>query len=60
MKNGVPETIPEYLPTDKGSLLETEVVNTMLSLAVKPIDNAAEIEILKSFKIFYVFIYFII
>lgn len=48
MKNGVPETIPEYLPTDKGSLLETEVVNTMLSLAVKPIDNAAEIEILKT------------
>ena len=48
MKNGVPETIPEYLPTDKGSLLETEVVNTMLSLAVKPVDNAAEIEILKT------------
>ena len=48
MKNGVPEAIPEYLPTDKGSLLETEVVNTMLSLAVKPIDNAAEIEILKT------------
>lgn len=48
MKNGVPETIPEYLPTDKGSLLETEVVNTMLSLAVKPIDNATEIEILKN------------
>lgn len=48
MKNGVPETIPEYLPTDKGSLLETEVVNTMLSLAVKPIDNASEIEILKT------------
>ena len=47
MKNGVPETIPEYLPTDKGQLLETEVINTMLSLAVKPVDNAAEIETLK-------------
>lgn len=47
MKNGVPETIPEYLPTDKGQLLETEVINTMLSLAVKPVDNAVEIETLK-------------
>ena len=47
MKNGVPETIPEYLPTDKGALLETEIVNTMLSLAVKPADNANEIAILK-------------
>ena len=47
IKNGVPETIPEYLPTDKGQLLETEVINTMLSLAVKPQDNATEIETLK-------------
>jgi len=47
MKNGVPETIPEYLPTDKGALLETEIINTMLSLAVKPADNANEIAILK-------------
>lgn len=47
MKYGVPETIPEYLPTDKGQLLETEIINTMLSLAVKPADNANEIDILK-------------
>jgi hypothetical protein len=47
IKYGVPETIPEYLPTDKGGLLETEIVNTMLSLAVKPEDNANEISILK-------------
>lgn len=47
MKNGVPETIPEYLPTDKGQLLETEIINTMLSLAVKPAENANEIDILK-------------
>ena len=47
MKNGVPETIPEYLPTDKGALLETEIINTMLSLAVKPADNANEIAIMK-------------
>lgn len=45
--NGVPEFIPEYLPTDKGGLLETEVVNTMLSLAVKPLQNANEINTLK-------------
>ena len=47
IKYGVPDVIPEYLPTDKGQLLETEVINTMLSLAVKPIDNAREIETLK-------------
>ena len=47
MKYGVPDVIPEYLPTDKGQLLETEIVNTMLSLAVKPVDNAKEIETLK-------------
>lgn len=47
LKNGVPETIPEYLPTDKGQLLETEIINTMLSLAVKPAENANEIDILK-------------
>lgn len=47
IKNGVPESIPEYLPTDKGQLLETEIVNTMLSLAVKPVDNANEIATLK-------------
>ena len=47
IKNGVPDFIPEYLPTDKGGLLETEIVNTILSLAVKPVENANEIEILK-------------
>ena len=47
IKYGVPEFIPEYLPTDKGGLLESEIVNTMLSLAIKPIDNARELEILK-------------
>ena len=47
IKNGVPDFIPEYLPTDKGGLLETEIVNTILSLAVKPAENANEIEILK-------------
>jgi len=47
IKNGVPDYIPEYLPTDKGGLLETEIVNTILSLAVKPVENANEIEILK-------------
>ena len=47
IKYGVPEFIPEYLPTDKGGLLESEIVNTMLSLAIKPIDNANELEILK-------------
>ena len=47
IKNGVPDTIPEYLPTDKGQLLETEVINTMLSLAVKPDENANEIATLK-------------
>lgn len=47
IKYGVPDTIPEYLPTDKGGLLETEVVNTMLSLSVKPEENSNEIDILK-------------
>ena len=47
MKYGIPETIPEYLPTDKGGLLETEIINTMLSLAVKPEENSAEIDTLK-------------
>ncbi len=47
INNGVPDFIPEYLPTDKGGLLETEIVNTMLSLAVKPSQNANEINILK-------------
>ena len=47
-KNGVPDFIPEYLPTDKGGLLETEITNTILSLAVKPVENANEIEILKN------------
>ena len=48
IKNGVPDFIPEYLPTDKGGLLETEITNTILSLAVKPVENANEIEILKN------------
>ena len=43
----IPDVIPEYLPTDKGQLLETEVVNTILSLAVKPAINAPDIELLK-------------
>lgn len=47
IKYGIPDFIPEYLPTDKGGLLETEIVNTMLSLAIKPIDNEKEINILK-------------
>ena len=47
IKNGVPDIIPDYLPWMKGQLLETEIVNTILSLAVKPIDNANEIETLK-------------
>ena len=47
LQYGVPDFIPEYLPTDKGGLLETEITNTILSLAIKPIDNAREIEILK-------------
>ena len=47
IKNGVPDVIPDYLPWMKGQLLETEIVNTILSLAVKPIDNANEIETLK-------------
>ena len=51
IKNGVPETIPEYLPTDKGSLLETEIINTMLSLAVKPAENKKEIDTLKQLLI---------
>ena len=45
--NGLPKTIPDYLPWQKGGLLETEIVNTMLSLAVKPDVNAIEIETLK-------------
>lgn len=51
LKNGIPETIPEYLPTDKGALLETEIINTMLSLAVKPIENKTEIDTLKQLLI---------
>ena len=47
IKYGIPDFIPEYLPTDKGGLLETEIVNTMLSLAIKPIDNEKEISTLK-------------
>lgn len=47
IKNGVPDVIPDYLPWMKGQLLETEIVNTILSLAVKPVDNANEIETLK-------------
>ena len=47
IKNGVPDIIPDYLPWMKGQLLETEIVNTILSLAVKPVDNANEIETLK-------------
>ena len=45
--NGLPDSIPDYLPWQKGGLLETEIVNTMLSLAVKPDVNAVEIETLK-------------
>lgn len=45
--NGLPASIPDYLPWQKGGLLETEIVNTMLSLAVKPDVNAVEIETLK-------------
>ena len=47
IKYGIPYFIPEYLPTDKGGLLESEIINTMLSLAIKPIDNQNELNILK-------------
>ena len=47
IKFGVPNEIPEYLPTEKGGLLETEITNTILSLAVKPDANAREINLLK-------------
>ena len=42
----VPDTIPPYLPNMKGQLLETEVVNVMLSLAKKPEENAPQIQLL--------------
>lgn len=51
LENGVPDFIPEYLPTDKNGLLETEVTNTILSLAVKPVENAREIDILKQLMV---------
>lgn len=48
LESGVlPDTIPIYLPKNKGGLLETEIVNTMLSLSIKPEQNANEIELLK-------------
>ena len=46
LKRGVPETIPVYLPTDKGGMLEQEVINVMESLAIKPDENAADLQIL--------------
>jgi len=48
LESGVlPDTIPIYLPKNKGGLLETEIVNTMLSLSIKPEQNVNEIELLK-------------
>jgi hypothetical protein len=48
LKNGVPDTIPVYLPTDKGAMLEQEVINVMESLAVKPDENAADLKTLEN------------
>lgn len=43
----LPDKIPIYLPKNKGGLLETEIVNTMLSLSIKPEINAKEISLLQ-------------
>ena len=43
----LPDKIPAYLPKNKGGLLETEIVNTMLSLSIKPEINAKEIDLLQ-------------
>ena len=43
----LPDKIPVYLPKNKGGLLETEIVNTMLSLYIKPEINAKEIDLLQ-------------
>ena len=43
----LPDKIPVYLPKNKGGLLETEIVNTMLSLSIKPEINAKEIDLLQ-------------
>lgn len=43
----LPDKIPVYLPKNKGGLLETEIVNTMLSLSIKPEINAKEISLLQ-------------
>ena len=43
----LPDNIPVYLPKNKGGLLETEIVNTMLSLSIKPEINAKEIGLLQ-------------
>ena len=43
----LPDKIPVYLPKNKGGLLETEIVNTMLSLSIKPEVNAKEISLLQ-------------
>lgn len=51
IKYGVPAEIPFYLPTEKCGLLETETLNTILSLSVKPAENAREIELLKELLI---------
>ena len=47
MKKGIPDKIPVYLPTDKGGMLEQEIINVMESLAVKPEENAADLQILE-------------
>ena len=48
LESGIlPDKIPVYLPKNKGSLLETEIVNTMLSLSIKPEVNAKEIDLLQ-------------
>ena len=43
----LPDKIPVCLPKNKGGLLETEIVNTMLSLSIKPDVNAKEIGLLQ-------------
>ena len=47
IKYGVPDVIPFYLPTEKGGLLETEILNTILSLSINPERNSNEITVLE-------------
>ena len=47
IKYGVPDVIPFYLPTEKCGLLETEILNTILSLSINPERNSNEIAVLE-------------